>query len=181
MDQWLLCRSCRGKILSCSTTLATGCTYKSRGIVVGSVQAVAAIANDESLQVRVRKAHPPPEGRSSLHPSAHKGARTGCALTLRNAASLQKHCPVACKARVKQVRPWTYPSKTLLIIIQIAPFPAKESGLTMYDNAVLGCGTCDFDCRFRVSRLPGNFKVVTPAGRRNAPVPSSPAPPAAGS
>ena len=23
---------------------------------------------------------------------------------------LQKHCPVACKARVKQVRPWTYPS-----------------------------------------------------------------------
>ncbi|CAK9000045.1 Trypsin-2, partial [Durusdinium trenchii] len=28
----------------------------------------------------------------------------------------------------------------------------------MYDNAVLGCGTCDFDCRFRVSRLPGNFK-----------------------
>ena len=109
MDQWLLCRSCRGKILSCSTTLATGCTYKSRGIVVGSVQAVAAIANDESLHVRVRKAHPP-EGRSSLHPSAHKGARTGCALTLRNAASLQKHCPVACKARVKQVRPWTYPS-----------------------------------------------------------------------
>ena len=107
--EWLLCRSCRGKILSCSTTLATGCTYKSRGIVVGSVQAVAAIANDESLQVRVRKAHPP-EGRSSLHPSAHKGARTGCALTLRNAASLQKHCPVACKARVKQVRPWTYPS-----------------------------------------------------------------------
>ena len=109
LTQWLLCRSCRGKILSCSTTLATGCTYKSRGIVVGRVQAVAAIANDESLQVRVRKAHPP-EGRSSLHPSAHKGARTGCALTLRNAASLQKHCPVACKARVKQVRPWTYPS-----------------------------------------------------------------------
>ena len=50
------------------------------------------------------------EGRSSLHPSAHKGAKTGCALTLRNAVSLQKHCPVACKARVKQVRPWTYPS-----------------------------------------------------------------------
>ena len=36
----MLCRSCRGKILSCSTTLATGCTYKSRGIVVGGVQAV---------------------------------------------------------------------------------------------------------------------------------------------
>ena len=49
MDQWSLRRSCRGKIRSCSTTLATGCTYKSRGIVVSSVQAVAAIANDESL------------------------------------------------------------------------------------------------------------------------------------
>ena len=103
MDQWLLCRTCRGKIQSCSTTHATGCTYKSRGIVVGSVQAVAAIANDESLQVRVRKAHPP-EGRSSLHPSAHKGARTGCVLTLRNAASLQKHfhchsLPPACWER----------------------------------------------------------------------------------
>ena len=73
------------------------------------VQAVAAIANDESLQVRVRKSHPP-EGRSSRHPSAHKGAKTGCVLTLRSAASLQKHCSVACKARVKQVRPWTYPS-----------------------------------------------------------------------
>ena len=109
MDQWLLCRSCRGKILSCSTTHATGCTYKSRGVVVGSVQTVAAIAYDESLQVRVRKSHPP-EGRSSWHPSAHKGAKTGCVLTSRNAASLQKHCSVACKARVKQVRPWTYPS-----------------------------------------------------------------------
>ena len=75
----------------------------------GSVQAVAAIANDESLLVRVRKAFPP-EGRPSLHPSAHKGAKTGCVLTLRNAVSLQKHCPVACKARVKQVKPWTYPS-----------------------------------------------------------------------
>ena len=56
-----------------------------------------------------RKSHPP-EGRSSRHPSAHKGAKTGRALTLRNAASLQKHCSVARKARVKQVRPWTYPS-----------------------------------------------------------------------
>ena len=70
---------------------------------------MAAIAIDESLQVRVRKAHPP-EGRSSRHPSAHKGAKTGCVPTLRNAASSQKHCSVACKARVKQVRPWTYPS-----------------------------------------------------------------------
>ena len=76
--------------------------------MVGGVQAVAAKANNESLQVRVRKAHPP-KG-SSQHPSAHKGCQTGCAPTLRNAASLQKHCPVACKARVKQVRPWTYPS-----------------------------------------------------------------------
>ena len=59
VDQWLLRRSCRGKYLSCSTTHSTGCTYKSGGIVVGSVQTVAAIANDESLQVRVQKAHPP--------------------------------------------------------------------------------------------------------------------------
>ena len=33
--------------------------------------------NDESLQVRVRKAHPP-EGRATQHPSAHKGDKTGC-------------------------------------------------------------------------------------------------------
>ena len=65
-----------------------------------SVQTVAAMANDESLQVRVRKSHPR-EGRSSRHPSAHKGAKTGRALTLRNAASSQKHCSVACKDRVK--------------------------------------------------------------------------------
>ena len=57
VDQWLL--SCRGKNLPCSTTHSTGCTYKYRGIVVGSVQTVAAIANGENLQVRVRKAHPP--------------------------------------------------------------------------------------------------------------------------
>ena len=101
--------ACRGKNLSCSTTHATDCTYKSRGMLPGGNQTVAAKANDESLQVRVRKSHPP-EGRSTQHPSAHKGAKTGCALTLRNAASLQKHCSVARKARVKQVRPWTYPS-----------------------------------------------------------------------
>ena len=91
MSKWIsgCYASCRGKNLSCSTTHATGCTYKSRGIVVGSVQTVAAIPNDESLQVRVRKAHPP-EGRSSRHPSAHRGAKTGCPLTSRNAASLQK-------------------------------------------------------------------------------------------
>ena len=52
------------------------------------------------------------------------------------------------------------PIETFLIIIQIAPFPAKESGLPMYDNAVFGCGTCYFDCRFCISRLPGNFKVI---------------------
>ena len=113
----MLCRSCRGKFLLCSTTHATGCTYKSRGIVVGSVQTVAAIANDESLQVRVRKSHPL-EGRSSRRPSVHKGAKTGCALTLRNAASSQKHCSVACKARVKEVRPWTYPSMVNDLFVQ---------------------------------------------------------------
>ena len=51
--------ACRGKNLSCSTTHATGCTYKSRGMGPGGDQTVAAIANDESLQVRVRKSHPP--------------------------------------------------------------------------------------------------------------------------
>ena len=71
---------CRGKNLSCSTTHSTDCTHKSRGILVGGVQTVAAIANDECLQVRVRKAHPP-EGRSSQHPSAPEGAKTGCSLT----------------------------------------------------------------------------------------------------
>ena len=76
-------------------------------------QSVAAIANDESLQVRVRKSHPP-GGRSSRHPSTHKGVKTGCALTLRSAASLQKHRSVACKARVKQVKPWTYPRMVLV-------------------------------------------------------------------
>ena len=65
----------RGKSLSCGTTPSTDCTYKSRGILVGGVQTVAAIANDESLQVRVRKAHPP-EGRSSQHPSAPGRAKT---------------------------------------------------------------------------------------------------------
>ena len=78
-------------------------------------QAEAAIANDESLPVR-RKAHPPEES-SSQHPSAHKGARTGCVLTLRHAKSLQKHCLVACKARVKQVRPWTCPSMVYVPLV----------------------------------------------------------------
>ena len=68
--------ACRGKDLSCSTTHATGCTDKSRGMSPGGDQVVAAIANDESLQVRVQKAHPP-EGRATQHPSAHKGAKTG--------------------------------------------------------------------------------------------------------
>ena len=81
MSKWISgsYASCRGKNLSCSTTHSTGCTYKSRGILVGGAQTVAAIANDESLQVRVRKAHPP-EGRSSQHPSAPGGAKTGCPL-----------------------------------------------------------------------------------------------------
>ena len=30
----------------------------------------------------------------------------------------------------------------------------------MYDNAVFGCGTCYFDYRFCISRLPGNFEVI---------------------
>ena len=82
MSKWIsgCYASCRGKNLSCGTTHSTDCTYKSRGILVGGVQTVAAIANDESLQVRVRKAHPP-EGRSSQHPSAPGGAKTGCPLT----------------------------------------------------------------------------------------------------
>ena len=49
----------RGKNLSCSTTHATGCTDKSRGMSPGGDQTVAAIANDESLEVRVRNGTPP--------------------------------------------------------------------------------------------------------------------------
>ena len=48
----------------------------------------------------------PPLFRSEQLRSTPKGGH----LALRNAASLQKHCSVACKARVKQVRPWTCPS-----------------------------------------------------------------------
>ena len=82
MSRWIsgCYASCRGKNLSCGTTHSTDCTYKSRGILVGDVQTVAAIANDESLQVRVRKVHPP-EGRSSQHPSAPGGAKKGRPLT----------------------------------------------------------------------------------------------------
>ena len=152
MDQWLLCRSCRGKILSCSTTLATGCTDKSRGIVVGSVQVVAAIANDESLQVRVRKAHPP-EGRSSLHPSAHKGAKTGCALTLRHAASLQKHCPVACKARVKQVRPWAYPSMVCVPLCTKIGNVGHQQRELRFRLGILHCHSLPPACWERGARL----------------------------
>ena len=91
MSKWIngCYASCRGKNLSCGTTHSTDCTYKSRGILVGDVQIVAAIANDESLQVRVRKVHPP-EGRSSQHPLAPGGAKMGRPLTPRNAALLQK-------------------------------------------------------------------------------------------
>ena len=56
--------ACRGKDLSCSTTHAIGCTCKSRGMLPGGDQTVATIANDERLQVRVRKGTPP-EGRST--------------------------------------------------------------------------------------------------------------------
>ena len=31
----------------------------------------------------------------------------------------------------------------------------------MYDNAVLGCGTCNFDCRFCIGLFPSNVKVIT--------------------
>ena len=80
VDQWLLRRSCRGKNLSCSRTHSTGRTYKSRGIVVGSVQTVAAIASDESLQVRVRKAHSP--GREVISaPFGTQRCQNGCPLT----------------------------------------------------------------------------------------------------
>ena len=41
------------------TTRTTGCTYKSSGMLPSGDQSVAAIANDESLQVRVRKGTPP--------------------------------------------------------------------------------------------------------------------------
>ena len=57
--EWRSYAACRGKDLSCSTTRATGCTYKSRGMLTGGDQTVAAIANDESLQVRMRKGTPP--------------------------------------------------------------------------------------------------------------------------
>ena len=30
----------------------------------------------------------------------------------------------------------------------------------MYDNAVLGCGTCYFDCRFCIGLFSSNVKVV---------------------
>ena len=61
MSKWSSCgqAACRGKNLSCSTTHATDCTYKSRGMLPGSDQTEAAIANDESLQVRVRRGSPP--------------------------------------------------------------------------------------------------------------------------
>ena len=69
---------------------------------------MAAIANDESLQVRVRKSHPP-EGRSSRHPSA----KTGCSPTSRNAVSLQKlFCFVQGPCETDETV-WTYPSTSL--------------------------------------------------------------------
>ena len=101
----LLCRSSREKILSCSTTHATGCIQVKRHRswwCSGS----GGHSNDETLQVRVQT-HPQKGGH--LGTLRHtKVPKTGCAPTLRNAASLQKHRSVARKARVKQVRPWTY-------------------------------------------------------------------------
>ena len=97
VDQWLLCRSCRGKYLSCSTTHATGCTYKSRGIVVGSVQTVAAIANDESLQVRVRKGTPP---RREVNPAPFGTQRCQHGVSLKSV----KRCVIA-KSGLLRARP----------------------------------------------------------------------------
>ena len=65
------------KNLSCSTTHATGCTDKSRGMSPVGDQTVAAIANDESLQVRVRKGTPPRREVNSA-PFGTQGAKTGC-------------------------------------------------------------------------------------------------------
>ena len=89
--------SCRGKNLSCGTTHSTDCTYKSRGILVGDVPIVAAIANDESLHVRVRKVHPP-EGRSSQHPLAPGGAKKGV-------SSNSVKCCVIAKSGLLRARP----------------------------------------------------------------------------
>ena len=71
--EWRSYAACRGKDLSCGTTRATGCTYKSSGMLPSGDQSVAAIAIDESLQVMVREG--PPEGRSAQHPLALKGAK----------------------------------------------------------------------------------------------------------
>ena len=81
--------SCRGKDLSCSTTRATGCTYKSRGMLPGGDQTVAVIANDESLQVRVRKGTPPRREVNSA-PFGAQRCQNGASLRSRSAASLQK-------------------------------------------------------------------------------------------
>ena len=72
--EWRSYAACRGKDLSCGTTRATGCTYKSSGMLPSGDQSVAAIAIDKSLQVMVRKGTPP-EGRSAQHPLALKGAK----------------------------------------------------------------------------------------------------------
>ena len=91
--------ACRGKDLSCSTTRATGCTCKSRGMLPGGDRTVAAIANDESLQVRVRKGTPP-EGRSTQHPSAPKGARNKRGVSPRSVK-----CCIIAKSDLLRARP----------------------------------------------------------------------------
>ena len=52
------------------------------------------------------------------------------------------------------------PGKTFLVITKVAPFSTEEGRLPMYDNAVLGCGTCCFDCRFCIGLFPSNVKVA---------------------
>ena len=115
--------------------------------------------------------------RSSLHPSAHKG-RTGCALTLRNAASLQKHCSVACKG-VKQVRP-TYPSMYMCLFVQLAmsdighpPLPLSTTpvGTRSQDSLLLAHCVVNVEkklatllnvCTFHLTQLPGGGNAPFP-------------------
>ena len=63
---------------------------------------VAAIANDESLQVRVRKAHPPLREVISAPFGTQRCQKRGVSY-LREMLLHCKNCSVTCKARVKQV------------------------------------------------------------------------------
>ena len=93
--EWRSYAVCRGKDLSCGTTHATGCTYKSRGMLPVGDHTVAAIANDESLQVRVRKAFPP-EGRSTQHSLALKGGKNK---QKRGVFKIRPACSLCCSSQ----------------------------------------------------------------------------------